>query len=194
MTIDWMLVGQIAGPVALLFIGALINRLFERRVRLISYYIHTSACRVTPTPPAAPINLHTHAVALKNDGGLAATNVRLHHYYLPDFTVTPSVPHIVETLPDGTRDIVIPQLLPREQVSVTYVYLPPLVYTQINAGIRCDQGYARGINVLMQRQLPQPVQGFVAVLMLLGAVTLLYLLWVIGTAVWSLVLAQQAIP
>lgn len=192
MSIDWMLVGKIAGPVALLFIGALINRLFERRVRLISYFVHTSAFRITPAAGAAPVPLHTHAVALKNDGGLAATNVRLHHLVLPDFTFTPSVPHSVETLPDGTRDIVVPRLLPREQLTVTYVYLPPLVYSQINAGIRCDQGYARQISVLMQRQFSRAVLALVALLMLLGGITLVYLLWILGTAVWSLVVAQQA--
>ena len=183
--IDWLLVGKIAGPVALLIIGALINRWFERKAILYSYFVHTSAVRFTPqTPDAQPSMVHTHAVALKNQGKLAATNVRLHHLVLPDFTIFPSTPHTVETLADG-KDIVIAKILPKEYVQITYLYFPPLVYTQINAGIKSDQGFARQINALMQRQYPQWVLVIVQIVFVVGAITLLYLLWAGARALWT---------
>jgi hypothetical protein len=189
--VDWKLVGEIGGPVALLVIGAVINRLFERRVALISFYLHSSAVHVNPAPPGHPFVAHIHAIVLRNAGGLTATNVRLHHHTLPDFTIYPSVPHTTQALPDGSEDIVIPQMVPKEQLQITYFYYPPLLYNQVNAGIKCDQGFARQIPVLPQRQFPKWFGGLVWFLLYVGTVALLYALWVGGRAVWIVLSAAR---
>ena len=67
----------------------------------------------------------THSVVLRNSGRRPATNVRLAHPYLPDFNVFPSVGYRVENLPGGGREIVMPTLVPNEQVTISYLYFPP---------------------------------------------------------------------
>lgn len=188
MDIDWQLAGRIAGPIALLVLGAFIKRWFERRPVLISYYAHTSSVMFTPREEGRrPFPIHTHAIVLKNDGGLAATNVRLRHRALPDFpdfTIWPPIEHRVEMLPDGSRDIVIPQILSKEQLTITYLYFPPLLWNEINAGIRSDQGFARPIPAVMQRWLPPWLIFVLRFILVVGIATIIYFVWLAGSAAW----------
>ncbi|MGH8245064.1 MAG: hypothetical protein ACREUU_01380 [Gammaproteobacteria bacterium] len=101
MTIDWVAVATIAAPIIALFVGVWVNRRFENRSVLISYYGHVAAFLHHPAA-GQPINVHTHSVVLRNAGRRSATNVRLHHAVLPDFNIWPQLQHNVETLPDGS--------------------------------------------------------------------------------------------
>jgi hypothetical protein len=47
----------------------------------------------------------------------------------------PAVPHNVERVENGIVEIVIPQLVPDEQVTISYLYAPPLFYNQVHAYI-----------------------------------------------------------
>jgi len=188
MEIDWELAGRIAGPIALLFLGAFIKRWLERRPVLISYYSHTSSVMFKPREQGRqPFPIHTHAIVLKNDGGLAATNVRLRHRELPDFTIWPPTEHRVEVLPDGSSDIVIPQILSKEQLTITYLYFPPLLWNQINSGIRSDQGFATPIPAVMQRWLPPWLIFILRFLLIVGIATVIYFIWLGGGALWRCV-------
>lgn len=40
----------------------------------------------------------------------------MHHKNLPDFNIWPPIVHTVEILPDGTKYIFIPVLVPGEQI------------------------------------------------------------------------------
>lgn len=176
MTIEWTAVATIAAPIISLFVGVWVNRKFESRPVLISYFGHISAFRSTP-PNGQAIQVHTHAVILRNTGRRSATNVRLHHAVLPDFTIWPSVVYRTEDLLDGTRDIVIPTLVPGEEVTVSYLYFPPLTAAGVNAGIKSDQGFAQAIPVLLQRQYPKWINRIVGVLLVVGVIATLYLLY-----------------
>ena len=59
---------------------------------------------------------------------------------LPDFTIWPEIQHHVEDLPGSGREIVIPTLVPGEQITVSYLYFAPVTFDQINAGIRSRKG------------------------------------------------------
>src|SRR5437762_1297129 len=121
MKIDWPLVVSIAIPILTLFLGAALNRVLERRVKLITYLGHTSVFAVQPNPPA--INyIHTHAIVIRNGGRLPAHNIRIGHYVLPNFYIFPAVAHTVEDIPQNGKDIVIPILVPGEQITVSYLY------------------------------------------------------------------------
>jgi hypothetical protein len=174
MAIDWSIVATIAAPIIALFVGAWLTRRFESRPILNSYYSHVSAFRHTPQS-GQPINVHTHSVVLRNAGRRSATNVRLRHHVLPDFTIWPSLKHATEDLPDGLKEIVIPTLVPDEQITISYLYFPPLTADRIHAGIRCDEGFAQQIPVLLQRQHPQWFNLTAGVLMFVGLVTMIYL-------------------
>jgi hypothetical protein len=177
MEIDWEVVAIIAAPIVALFAGVWVNRVFENRPRLISYFGHVAVFQHTPQN-GPPFQVNTHQVVLRNTGRKSATNIRLHHFYLPDFKIWPAVPHSVETLPDTSRDIVIPNLVPGEQITISYLYFPPVVVDQVNAGIKYDQGFAHAIPVLLQRQYPRWVGRIVGALMILGLTSVLYLLYV----------------
>lgn len=134
MTIDWATLATIAAPIIALFVGVWVNRRFESRATLISYFGHVAAFVHTPTT-GNPINVHTHSVVLRNAGQRSATNVRLHHSVLPDFNIWPQLVRHVEQLPCGSKDIVIPTLVPGETITASHLYFPPVTVGQVNAGI-----------------------------------------------------------
>ncbi len=175
--IDWGVVASIAAPIIALFVGVWVNRKFESRPNLISYYGHISA--FTHTPEAGnPFDIHTHSVVLRNAGKKSATNVRIRHSVFPDFNIWPQVQYEVEELPGGGAEIVIPNLVPGEEVTISYLYFPPVTAAEINAGIKSDEGFAQAIPVLLQRQYPTWFNVSAALLMLVGAVAVLYMVYV----------------
>ncbi len=176
MAIDWNAVATIAAPVITLFLGVWVNRRFESRPVLISYFSHVSAFRYSP-PGGQSVGINTHSVVLQNTGRESATGIRIHHNTLPDFNIWPTVVHTVETLPDGSKDIVIPALVPGEQITISYLYFHPVTVDQINAGLKSDQGFSQQIAVLLQRQFPRWVRVVVGTLMVTGLVAILYALY-----------------
>ncbi len=176
MAVDWNAVATIAAPVITLFLGVWVNRKFESRPAIISYFSHVSAFRYSPLG-GQPVGINTHSVVLRNTGRKSATGIRIHHSTLPDFNIWPTVAHSVETLPDGTKDIVIPMLVPGEQITVSYLYFHPVTVDQVNAGIKSDQGFSQQISVLLQRQFPRWVNFIVGTLMITGLVAILYALY-----------------
>ncbi len=61
MTFDLDLAPKAAGAVALLVTGGLIDRLFERRPKLLVYYGHVASFQIIPEPGAAPVGVNSHA-------------------------------------------------------------------------------------------------------------------------------------
>ena len=178
MVIDLNVIATIASPVIALFVGVWVNRWFESRPILISYFGHISAFKTTP-PDKEPIHVNTHTVVLRNVGRKAASNIRLHHNTLPDFNIWPSVTYSIEELPDGSKDIIIPTLVPSEEVTISYLYFPPLIASNINAGIKSDQGFARQIQVLLQRQYPLWFIKIVQTFLIIGVTASIYLVYIL---------------
>ena len=176
MKIDWSALFEIAKAVVLLFCGGLVTRFFERRAKLVAYFEHVSAFNHTP-PEGQPIQVFSHSVILRNAGKETATNVRIHHAVLPSFQIWPQIVHQVEQLTDGSKDIVIPKLVPKEQITISYLYFPPLTYDKTNAGIKCDQGFAQQIAVALQPKASKLTMFFVWSVLIIGAVTSLYLIF-----------------
>jgi hypothetical protein len=75
----------------------------------------------------------------------------------------------------GGAEIVIPKLVPSEQVSISYLYFPPLLWSQIHAYTKSDEGFAKIINVLPTPQLPKWIANLIWLLVFIGVVSLLYL-------------------
>ena len=186
MTIDWNFIATIVSPLIALLFGVWVNRKFENRANLIAHYGHIAAF-VSKTESGESFKVHTHAVVLRNTGRKNATNIRLHHRYLPDFNIYPSLMYHEELLPDGSRDIVIPSLIPGKQITISYLYFPPNTVAEINSGIDCDQGFAKVIPVLLQRQYPKWLSITIVILMFIGFVTIIYfgyllIKWLMGVA------------
>jgi hypothetical protein len=177
MTINWTVVATIAAPIIALFVGSWLTRWYESRPVLISYYGHLSTFNFTP-PGGNPVHINTHTVVLRNASRLPVTGLRLHHHgAVPLFSIWPQMSYTVEPLPAGSQDIVIPTLVPGKEVHIAYLYSPPVTYNQINAGIDCEQGIARPIPVLLQRQYPRWLNRIWAGLMLIGLISVVYLVY-----------------
>ena len=67
-----------------------------------------------------------------------------------------------------------PVLVPGQQVTVSYLYFPPLLYHQINLPITSNEGMARVINMLPTPQLPRWRLAVWWVLAFVGVITSLY--------------------
>ena len=122
--------------------------------------------------------IHTHDVVIQNVGKKAANNVRVSHNVLPEqFNLFPSVPYSIEPLPDGKKDIVIAKLVPQQLIVISYLYYPPLLWSQVHAGIRSDEGFAKQVQMLLQRKVPTWLAVFSVIGFLIGCLTVLYLIW-----------------
>lgn len=182
MNVDPDVIAKIAGPLLSLAIGAVIKRYTTARSRVISFIGSVSAFVLQDEHHTM---VHTHSVIVRNAGRKAAHNVRMMHTVLPpNITVYPTIKHSIERNDDGSGEIVMPVLVPKEQVTVSYLYFPPLLWNQVNASTKSDDGFAKVINVV---PLPRPSKAAlyaVWVLMFVGASFILY--WLVRLVIYAL--------
>jgi hypothetical protein len=138
-------------------VGGLLNRIVERRSRLIAFYGHVGVFQLTPpanAPPGAPPGrIHTHTVVIGNVGSLPAHNVRVPHARAlaaanVHVYVEPGVSYSTQKLPGGEDEFLFPILVSKQYVTISYLYFPPLTFHSINLPIRSDEGFARQVSVL----------------------------------------------
>ena len=180
--VDWQFLATVAVPILTLFIGVWVNRRFERRPVLLSHWGHVSSFNYQKGDGTTGI-VNTHSVVIMNVGRRAATNLRLSHTFLPGFNIWPPVEYQLKEVPNSGRDIVIPTVIPNQQLSISYLYFPPVTYADVNAGVKCDEGFATQIPVLLQRQYPKWFNYSAAVLMIVGMATLAYGLFELGSLI-----------
>jgi len=178
MHINWDIVTRIAVPLITLILGIILTKWAEDKPRLITYLSHTFAISTT-TPFGQTLTVHTHSIIVRNVGKKAAKDVRIGHATLPDFQIYPSIDHTVNELPDKSKEILIPSLVPKEQITINYLYFPPLTWNQINTYTKSEQGFAKVVNVVLSRQYPKKLAWLAWLVFLLGLVALGYLI-VIG--------------
>jgi len=155
-------------------LGKYLDRWLTKRPKLISYLLHASAFTLRSAPNQPTI--HTHSIVVRNAGRVAAINVRIGHSVLPDnFQLYPARPHTVERTENGIAEIVLDKLVPNEQIQISYLYAPPLLWSQIHAYTKSDDGFAKIITVLPTPQSPKWVIRMFWVLVLIGFASLLYL-------------------
>lgn len=173
MEINWTIIATIASPIIALFIGAALDRFIERRARLIAYFTHTAAFNIQGVNP---MTIHTHGIVIRNIGKRTATDVRVRHNLLPpNFNVFPIVEHRVEILPGGGTEIIFPALVPNEQITISYLYFPPVFYNQIHAGIRHSEGFATEVTALPTPQYPIWIRRMLLLVFILGIIAVVYL-------------------
>jgi hypothetical protein len=187
MNVNWDTVVKLVVPVGALVLGKYLDRWFTKRSKLIVWIGNSSAFTVRGQKGAAdrrrPIDINTHATVIRNTGREAAYEVRIGHFVLPDnYQLAPAVPHTVERMPNGISEIIIPQLVPDEQITVSYLYLPPILWTQINAYVKSKDGFAKVINVLPTPSLPKWMMILMWFLVFVGTVSVLYP--IVGLIAW----------
>ena len=173
MTLDLGVISQAVWSVVLVVVTALVTLFLERRSRLVVYYGSIGSFQLPPSSPGQhALGVNTHTVVVLNAGRLAARNVRVPHngplaVANIHVSVFPPVANTRETLPGGQEVIVLPTLAPGQQVTLSYLYFPPLTFNLINLQISSDEGIARQLNVL---PTPQPRRWWLILRRLLVAV------------------------
>ena len=82
-------------------------------------------------------------------------------------------------LPGGGQEILFPSLVPDEQVTISYLYFPPVTFREINSGVKSDEGLAKVIQVIPMRRYPQWFNVIVRILFFAGVLGVLYVLVVL---------------
>jgi hypothetical protein len=151
------------------------NRLSERRPKLSVYYGHISGFTVRPVDGDS-YSVNTHSVVLRNTGTRPAENVAMTHKFLPiNFSVWPVVKFEVVHHGGDAADIVFPRLVPEEQITVSYLYFPPITVAQVNGPTKFDGGYAKVVEMELQQQYSRRLQLFLGMAALSGFGAWLYL-------------------
>lgn len=175
---DWSLVIEISKPVISAGVGLFIGRAIERRAKLVTFYGHVSSFNLQGQNPMV---VNTHALIVRNTGRLSCNNVRVsHNVVVPNVTIYPNISHTRNTLSGGGEEILFPVLVPGEQVTISYLYFPPLTWNLINSSVRSDEGLAKVLNVLPTPQLPAWAQRTFIGLFFLGLIAGIYLLAEVG--------------
>ncbi len=157
--------------------GALITKRVKGTVKLITHWGHVSSFTVR-AQNQPPFIINTHDIVIRNAGNKAARNVRVTHSTLPEqFNVFPAVPYSVEDLPGGSKDIVFPTLVPKQQIVIAYMYNSPLTAVQIHVGIRSDDGFATPVAMELSEKTSRWEWAVGYLLGFLGLAALIYLGW-----------------
>ena len=115
---------KIISPLITLIFGAILKYYTEEKSKLVSYIGHISAFTLRDEQKT---NVFTHSIIVHNAGRKSARNVRLSHNVLPlNITIYPPVQYSIERNPEGSGEIVIPVLVPKEQITISYLYFPPV--------------------------------------------------------------------
>jgi len=178
MNLDWGVVATIAAPIITLFLGAALTRVLTEKAKLIAYIGHSSIhkLRVTEQNPQEGL-VFTHSLVIKNDGRKVANNVRIGHFYLPiNFNIYPPTDYKINEIPDTGPEITIPKVLPKEQITFSYLYYSPLSTHPINSYLKSDEGEAKIIPVIIQQQFPKWVGSGILVFAIIGFIAIIYVI------------------
>ena len=172
MEINWVIVATIIGPALGVIVGVGFEKWLDRKPKVIGYLGHASAFTLKDQHNTV---VHTHSFIVRNASKKSATNIKIGHYTLPeDFTIFPAIDHQVVELDGGVKEIQITKLIPGEQVTISYLYFPPLIWNQISAYNKHDDGYFKIINVIPAPMHPKWVRGINRVILGIGVFTILY--------------------
>jgi hypothetical protein len=111
---------------------------------------------------------------VRNTGKKTAHNIRIGHNFLPAFQIYPQLAHEVVKAEDGSAEIVIPTLVPGEQVSVSYLYFPPNAWNQVHSYCKSDEMEAKYVNVIPTAQLNKFQITVFSIVLFVGATTIVY--------------------
>jgi len=179
MPLSLEIIAKLLAPLITAIIGAVTKHYLEARPKLITYLGHASAMPLLPQQPnQQPQQVNSHSIVVRNIGKKTAHNLRVGHNLLPlSYQVFPRVSYQVVKGQNNAAEIVIPTLVPDEQVSISYLYFPPILYTDIISYTKSDECMAKTISAIPS---PQPIKIVVYLLwslVFIGASTLMY--WLI---------------
>lgn len=169
-------VAKLSAPIFTALVSLIVKKYLEERPRLIIYLIHASAI---PLHDDQGSMVNTHSIVVRNSGKKTAKNVRIGHQNLPDsYQIFPPLTHEVIRGDDNTAEILIPTIVPDEQVNVSYLYFPPMTWNQINSYCKSDEMSAKGINVVINEQANKFYVFVLWLILFIGGSTIVYWLFI----------------
>lgn len=128
---------------------------------------------------------HTHAIVVRNVGKKTAHNVRIGHTrFPPGFSIHPPQNHELAWF-GAAAELILPTLVAQEQITISYLYFPPMLWSDVVGPVKCDEGMGKSINVTASTPWPRPFQWLVWGMAFLGASSAVaWLFWLI-TRVWE---------
>lgn len=176
--IDFDAVIKLMSPLLVALVGGLVRRYAEGKPKLITYLLHSVSHPIPPSPQNQGQGVqfvHTHSVVVTNKGKRTAHNVRIDHPIFPgSYVLDPPISHTVNHGQGASAEILIPTLVPNEEVRISYLYPPPLTWNQISGWVKCDEGLARVIRVFPSAPPPKLLQLFLWTMVFVGASTVVY--------------------
>ncbi len=146
----WQLVAAFAAPIVAALVIWILNRILEKRPRLIALIGHYSTFTLRSPPPstASPNVVYGNSIVLKNSGKKVATNVRVAHNNLPDYRIHPPIKYREDRQDDGAVEIVFPKLVPGEQVTISYLFYDSTPWETIYLHTKSDEGFAQALEAI----------------------------------------------
>jgi hypothetical protein len=182
---EFSLVWRIAEPIIGGVLLNIILRMIERRPRVVVYYGHVGEFHVQPTQHNTAFGVHTHSVVVRNAGRLSARNVRVPHRLslaaaTVNVSVYPDTPFSRSMMPGGGEEFLFPALVPGQEVTISYLYYPPLTFNQINLPISSDEGMARVLTVMPRPLPPKWLLRILWALVIAGGISVITALVLLG--------------
>ncbi len=187
MNLEWTKIVALAMPVA----AVIVNQIIERRPRVVSYVGHMAFFPLRDHEKNLDMIVTTHSIILKNIGRKSANNVRVGHLILPDtFLVVPNTKYKLEPLANNGTEIVFPTLVPKEEVTISYLYSNPLTFDDVKPNyVKSDEGYARSLHAIPTPQPPKWVTRLAQLLILAGIAISVYFILKIAQAIYGIAVA-----
>lgn len=158
----------------------------EGRPRVISYLVQSWGVRIPDSSDGTPgAVVHSHTIAVANTGRKPATAVRVTHgikQTLPALAIHPPIQYTIETNPEGYLQIVFPVLVPKQQITISYLYFPPLLYSQVLGTVLSNEGMARILDVVPMARPSRFVSWGTSILATIGGSVIVY--WIFRLAIW----------
>jgi len=126
------------------------------------------------------IRVFTHSLTIKNSSNYIAHNVRIGHLVpqpinnIADcISVYPPENYQIREI-DEYQEIVFSSLAPKTEITITYTYLPPVTRDSFYTYVKSDEGYAKIVDVILNKQYPKLVYAVIWIFLVIGVASTIY--------------------
>ncbi len=144
-------------------------RLTQKKPKLIYYLSSLSDFDVRTQTNT--VQIYTHSITIINNGNATAEKIEISHKFLPkDYKISPTMPHVIKG-----NIIEIERLNAEQNVQISYLYFTPYTIDQIHDFVRSKECLAKIIPVTPAKIYPKWLRIILGTLIVIGAITILYL-------------------
>lgn len=160
--------------------GILLTNYQNRKPRLISFFTNMSDFHIPSNQAGQPnLTIYTHTIVVQNTGKASANNVEVVHRNvgLQNYwhKVTPDVVFQQDRTPDGGLILRFPSLLPKQAVTISYLYTYPFHVDAIHNYVKSNEVAANVTAIFFVPQTPQWLAKLLLWLALFGLIYLIQL-------------------